>query len=267
MARTDITQNDPRGPSLRALERLTMLLLGAHIEAAQLAVVAGLDAATLERFLTRRCVSLDAVDVLAIVRTLGCSADQLLGLAPDLPRPAVTRRCFEAARARLSGSATARTPPRAPKHAPRSVFITAAMATTDSPSPPPRPLRAEMIALQALPQRLRIALSSAGITQAEFARVARMNLAHVADILRGRRINVTVATLVTMAQTLRCETDWLLGLKDGGPTAASMRQRFGDMGGRVAPRDDDPPRDAQQPLRAALLEAAPAAGAPGPATG
>jgi transcriptional regulator with XRE-family HTH domain len=256
MALDHITQNDPRGPSLRALERLTMLLLGARIEAAQLAFVAGLNAATLERFLTRRCVSLEAVDVLAIVRTLGCSADQLLGLAPDLPRPAVTRRCFEAARARLTGSANARTPPRAPKHAPRSVLITAAMATADSPSPRPRPSRPEMIALKALPQRLRIALSSAGITQAEFARVARMNLAHVADILRGRRINVTVATLAMMAQTLHCETDWLLGLKDVGPTASSMRQHFGDMGGRVAPRDDEPPRDDQQPLSAALPQTA-----------
>ncbi len=58
-----------------------------------------------------------------------------------------------------------------------------------------------------------------------------------------------------------------MGAKDGGPNASSMGQCFGDMGGRVAQRDDDPPRDDQQPLGTALPETAHAVGAPGPAAG
>lgn len=85
-------------------------------------------------------------------------------------------------------------------------------------------------------ERLKLTLERSRVSQAEAARVAGMNAAHLNDILRGRRKNITAEIVVRLATALGCSCDWLLGRDAEGPTPASVRHAIALGGGRVLDR-------------------------------
>ena len=84
-----------------------------------------------------------------------------------------------------------------------------------------------------LPRRLRLLLKTAGISQAELARVAVLNVSHVNDLCTGRRRDPSIRTVVALSRALACSCDWLAGRVDRGPIAAEVRMAFLNAGGRL----------------------------------
>ena len=84
--------------------------------------------------------------------------------------------------------------------------------------------------------RLQLTLEAARISQAEAARVARINVSHLNDMLRGRRKNVSAEIVVRLSRALGCTSDWLLGLTTTGPTPAGVRHAVALAGGHVLER-------------------------------
>ena len=65
-----------------------------------------------------------------------------------------------------------------------------------------------------LPERLRDARISAGMSQADLEARAGLSLRHVSIIEQGRRPNLTIAVLAKLARALAVSADWLLGLTE-----------------------------------------------------
>ena len=84
-----------------------------------------------------------------------------------------------------------------------------------------------------LPRRLRMLLDATGISQAELARVAQLNVSHVNDICTGRRRDPSIRTVAAIARAAGCSCDWLIGLADRGPIPAEVRAAFVNAGGRL----------------------------------
>lgn len=87
--------------------------------------------------------------------------------------------------------------------------------------------------MHSLADRLRLTLRAAGISQSALAQVSGLNITHINDICRGRRVNVNVRSLIALADTLGCTVDWLLGRTEPGPLPAAVRQAIGQRGGTV----------------------------------
>ncbi len=190
-----------------------------------------------------------AASVAALARSYGCTADWLVGLDPVGPTRAQLRRaCVEigllaAPTPRVRVVDPLRDPSRSWRRRLRSVLIT--------PVPPEvaeRRARCDeaerrwsgdvqlprkAASMMALKDRLVLLLEGSQISQAELARVAGLNVTHVSDLCRGRSTNVTVRTLVAIACSLGCSTDWLLGLQRNGPSLMHVRTAFAAAGGRV----------------------------------
>lgn len=90
--------------------------------------------------------------------------------------------------------------------------------------------------MRAFRERVRLAIEKARVSQAEVARVAGMNAAHLNDILRGRRKNISAEVVVRIARALGCSSDWLLGLPSEAPTPAGIRHAVAIAGGRMLER-------------------------------
>ena len=104
-------------------------------------------------------------------------------------------------------------------------------APSASKERPPRPGYDDV-----LPRRLRRVLHATGISQAELARVAKLNVSHLNDICTGRRRDPSIRTVSAVARVLRCSCDWLIGLTDRGPIPAEVRAAFVNAGGRLRER-------------------------------
>lgn len=81
--------------------------------------------------------------------------------------------------------------------------------------------------------RLQLTLAKSRVSQAQLARIARLNPTHVNNLCNGRRTRVSAQTVVAIARALGCSTDWLLGLAAIGPKPIAVRQSIGVQGGRV----------------------------------
>lgn len=84
--------------------------------------------------------------------------------------------------------------------------------------------------------RLALTIEASRVSQAEVARVAGMNAAHLNDILRGRREHITAEVVARLAKALGCSCDWLLGFTTLGPAPVSVRHAIALGGGRVLDR-------------------------------
>lgn len=97
--------------------------------------------------------------------------------------------------------------------------------------------------MSVLRDRLLLTITASRLSQAEVARVARLNVCHLNDICRGRSTHVTADTVVKLARAFGCSADWLLGLTSLGPSPIAVRQSIAHAGGRVLETPDAEWRD------------------------
>lgn len=80
-------------------------------------------------------------------------------------------------------------------------------------------------------ERLKFAITTSGVTQAEVARLAQIGASHLSDILSEKSVEITAMTIVRLCTVTGISSDWLLGLRDdNAPSKSSIKTRIASVG-------------------------------------